>query len=324
VRSPWFQPVLAAVLTLLIVLALLAIALPRLVPDAAARRTEAFRVEARAARGHLESGDLAAALAHLRAAVALLESPAPNVTAQEVGDVLRLRRQVELIADLAPESLEDAVARAERLAPEDWRTSFAENLEGRAVIFDTRVELAGEEGNPQLDYVLAAGETVGHIDVANLDGLRRDLAGAPSRRRCFGVRIASCQLEADPIRAQPVWTVRFQADSFTLLTEPTLLPALHLDDPGLHEVIDRQRARPVRWRPNAEPPADIVPGTPAEAIRSRLGPPLRVARQVIAGKTMEQWIYDERVGTRLLMERKQGDQLRFRQLVLPLPNLQKL
>jgi hypothetical protein len=45
-------------------------------------------------------------------------------------------------------------------------------------------------------------------------------------------------------------------------------------------------------RPAAEPPAVARGQSPAD-VRARLGPPVRVSRQVLFGRHVEQWVYEE-------------------------------
>jgi hypothetical protein len=46
-------------------------------------------------------------------------------------------------------------------------------------------------------------------------------------------------------------------------------------------------------REPAQPFAKLVPGMTAEQVRQQVGPPKRIARQVLYHRHLEQWIYDQ-------------------------------
>jgi hypothetical protein len=60
--------------------------------------------------------------------------------------------------------------------------------------------------------------------------------------------------------------------------------------------------------PQAGPagPDGLVPGLDADAVRARLGPPNRVARQVIAYRSIEQWSYAQPQQLRLVFDCPRG------------------
>jgi hypothetical protein len=61
-----------------------------------------------------------------------------------------------------------------------------------------------------------------------------------------------------------------------------------------------------------DPPArkDVLeglrPGASPEEVRKRLGPPARIARQVLYQRILEQWVYDRPWSVRLTFDRPRG------------------
>ena len=77
--------------------------------------------------------------------------------------------------------------------------------------------------------------------------------------------------------------------------------------------------------PGSAPPMDgaqLRPGTPAAEVIERLGPPRKVARQVIYKRCLEQWIYEAPHFLRIEIDWVQGRQpqvLRVQPIASPSP-----
>ncbi len=61
----------------------------------------------------------------------------------------------------------------------------------------------------------------------------------------------------------------------------------------------------------AEPAPPVRPGMSPEQVRERLGPPARVARQILSQRYLEQWLYDAPHHLRLEFDCPRGQPARL-------------
>ncbi len=240
---------------------------------AGAERLQARVVVGRAA---LLRGDFAKANAELRAARAELSRNTALVPPEEAQRIVHLHRQAECLAHLSDRTLEELLAEADRPAPgTDWDHYFAQQHRGRTIAFEARARIQRHEGQAvvAVDYPLAGPSLPARLEFQDGE-LPEQLAGDSARRLIFGAALASVTLVRSTERPNGEWVIRFQPSSFVLLDEPGLAAALGV------------------------PAADLPNGTPDlrsrfAATLKRFDAPDRVARQILATRIVECWIYDK-------------------------------
>jgi hypothetical protein len=70
-------------------------------------------------------------------------------------------------------------------------------------------------------------------------------------------------------------------------------------------------AAPKEKEDAAEAIARLEPGLTPEQVRERVGPPRRVARQILSHRYLEQWVYDAPSPARLQFECRRGQKPRL-------------
>jgi hypothetical protein len=177
-----------------------------------------FEAHVQAGRKALAAGRFRLSAEELQQAVALLESQPGHRRGAEGRDVTQLHRQAALLADLLAQSLADILQLAVGSPEGEWSAKFAQDYQGRAVVFDADVTRDGA-GRLRLDYETRAGAESARIEVDDLKLLAALPRDRPARL-LFGARLGS-------IRREPpgVWVVRFQPDSAVLLTDPGAVAA---------------------------------------------------------------------------------------------------
>jgi len=310
-RKLWRQPVRAAVITLLLaVIAVIAILL-LLETSTNRTRTHTIRDQVTKARQALERGDLTAAHASLSSANHELERLPKGFPQKEAAEILRLHRQVELVAGLSTPSLEELIAIAKQMPAEKWGAHFAQNYAGKAVVFDA-VVFPEKDHRVRLDYELMVAGGEAGIELNNIEEFTAWVSpNQDAQRWVFGVRLANIDLKMTADNREALWLVHFQPESMELITEPALLQFLELmHQRDIQDVLARQR-KLVSWEPEQTVgPKEIEPDTPAELVSKLLGPPRRIARQILVAKLLEQWCYDKPQPFRIRLERPRGGELR--------------
>src|SRR5262249_49802604 len=150
----------------------------------------------------------------------------------------QLSRQANLLADLLAESLEEILDHAAGVPDEkEWGAEFAHRYRGKGVIFDLEVQ-PGPEGSPAHGWLLRVRGEPAHLDLGDLELLRRLPAERPPRLG-FGARWAS--VRGEPGRG---WVVRLAPASGVLITDPGAAAACALfrEEPEARALLDRQAA----------------------------------------------------------------------------------
>ncbi len=235
----WRGPLLAAAISLGLIVSAIAYILPRLARNPAPPTTPLEAIEAKLARGEqlLGQGKFHLSRSELDEAIRLRAAAAGLLGAARGNHLNQLHRQADLLARLSPLPLEEIVrqARFER-DPDEWAARW-QAFKGRSILFDDAVRL-DREGRPVLAGlpIIADGEEA-RLALEGIEVLREmPLESGP--RVVFGARLESCKREEGG-----GWVIRFEAGSGVLMTEAAALEAacaVPLDD-GVKEVLERQR-----------------------------------------------------------------------------------
>jgi len=146
----------------------------------------------------------------------------------------RTHRQVALLADLLPESVEEIVRHSLGQPDKEWQAVFRERYAGRAIILDARF-FVDASNRIVVDYQLEAGGLTGEWDIQSLALLAKLPLKTP-QRLLIGVRLAEIARTS-----RDGWSVRPQPESGVLLTDESLLAGLSIVvDSELREVLRRQ------------------------------------------------------------------------------------
>jgi hypothetical protein len=295
-RSPWWWPALAALTALLVVAAGIAWLMRGHRPHRQEAVAERVRDQLRIARAALDVNDIPAATAALNAARAAKLSGATR----EAIELATLSRQMRVLVDLLEPSLEELFVESRSIATDVWNKQFGERHAGRALVFDARVmQLDKSTQGIQLDYRLEAAGTRARISLSDLADADTVFGSRIGRRTLFAVRLASFRLEADAEHSQGLVVVRFQPNSLLLITDHQVASCLGFTlDGELKSLLDQQS---VAFR-SVEPP--LKPGDSAGDVRRLYGAPDRIARQVLARRVIEQWVYSGAREMALNLERR--------------------
>jgi hypothetical protein len=254
----WALPALAVALTVLaLVAAYHFVVAPRVAPRAAPADAARGGVNGAggavaafdrllAARAHLGRGNFRLALEDLRAARALRDLPSwPRDARLELA---RLQRQAELLADLMAESLGEVLDHAAGILEKEWQADFRHRYRGKAVVFDLEVH-AGPGGRYQHEWLLRARDEPAHLDLSDLELLRRLPLDRP-QRLLFGARLA--EVRREPGRG---WVVRLEPDSGVLITDPEAAVACFLspEEADVRALLRRQAEWAARALAGREP-----------------------------------------------------------------------
>jgi hypothetical protein len=236
----WLGPAVAVALTVLGLVVAYQFLVPPRPPD---HRTAAdgipgvaaedLAARLSAARGHLRRGNVHLALDELKRARAAGERP-PWPPARRL-EWARLRRQAELLANLAAESVEEILGHAAGVLEREWQAEFARRYRGKAVVFDLEVRV-GAGGRYEHDWVLRARDEAAHLELEDLELLRR-LPLDPPQRVLFGARLASVRRE--PGRG---FVVRLDPPSGVLITDAEAAVACFLspEEAETRALLERQ------------------------------------------------------------------------------------
>jgi hypothetical protein len=138
--------------------------------------------------------------------------------------------EVEIITDLAPNSLEAMLEEASRSDPEDWERTFNTLYKGRAIIVEDQFqEVPDGSGRGRYDLyyrILRPGEgtkpeSVGRIDLKGF-GFIESRRARVDDYVLFGARLASFRFD----QAEGRWVVTLLGDSGVVMTHRGALEAL--------------------------------------------------------------------------------------------------
>lgn len=242
--GPWTVPLIAAGVTLAILIVLLILLLPSLErspskspgppPDLPAMTT--------AGRRALADGDFHLAVQQLQSALDQLQRRPDLLPASERSDLTQLWRQADLLSRLSNRSLEEIVNDAELDHAEEWKAHFETAYKGKTLLFDDEVvfddaPLPDGRRRPRLrNYRVQTGADEVRLALEDLN-LLQPLARERPQRMLFGASLSA--VERGP---NGRWEVRFAPDSGVFLTDPdaaaVVCPAPL--DPALLDVLKRQ------------------------------------------------------------------------------------
>jgi hypothetical protein len=139
---PWFWPVVAGGLTLVIAAGALWLLVAYLLPAGRTPGPAAspVRIDDRLARGKeaLASANFAKAVEELDAAQAMVAGQPQLLSLAERRQLAQLRRQAGVLLDWPRESLEQILSRASRLNDEEWQAVVG-RYQGKGVVFDVQI-----------------------------------------------------------------------------------------------------------------------------------------------------------------------------------------
>lgn len=195
------------------------------------------RSQLEAGQQQLRDGNVFLALSELNAAFEQSSRHPGALDGQQHAHLAQLRRQVDLLARLLDQPLEEMVLQAmQHRSDEEWAEKFG-HYRGRTVVFDDVLRRDGQ-GRPVLgSYAVRVMGVEARVALEDLV-LLQHLALDPPRRCLFGARLASCRREEGGI-----WVIRFESDSAVLLTDESAAAAccpLPLDK-DLLDVLERQK-----------------------------------------------------------------------------------
>jgi hypothetical protein len=202
------------------------------VPDAT-RAPEELRVHEKKAREFIASGNFRLALVQLDAVSKAQQRL--GIIGRRQAQVMALRREIGLYADLLEEPLEEILEHAIRLPEAEWRLEFDRRYRGKALILDTELRPTDNELLPGYLFQVQ-GETV-RLNLRELPVLQQ-LALEQPQRVLFGARLADIR------RAGPgAWAVHFASDSAVLLTDPAAaaISCPPLDQARVRELLQKQK-----------------------------------------------------------------------------------
>jgi len=325
-RSAWLQPVVAGLATLALLASGFVVFWSLLPQKRPTSRSADVRRQVAAARDAIRQKNFGQALVMLDALRPDLEHPPGDLSSAEVQQLQQLHRQVDLVAGLLSNPLEELLSEAHQLPSERWASRFASSFAGRGVVFDALIEPDDGPGDSRLDYVLEARRIPGRIALSDFQQARSLFRSAEARRWVFGGKLASMRLEADPRKPPGQWVVRFAPTSLVLLTEPAILQALGLvEDREWPEILERQQ-RLLAFSQHDSLWARVRLTIAPDGIRKEYGPPDRISRQVLEGRLLEQWIYTRNPPFRINIDIRPGSPPRLAPLgpPPPLPPAEKL
>jgi hypothetical protein len=211
---PWLLPVVAAVVTLAVVIVAFIVVLGQLGRPAAPRRDE-LTGRLAAGRKALAEGNFHAAVEHLKAARELHGANPGLLPASEARHLDQLYRQAALLDDLLSEPLGEIVLKAAGQADAEWQADFDRRYQGKAVVFEAWLRWDAAAGKFQLEYpILAGGEAV-RLDWGNFHLFQRVPPLENPQLVLFGARLAGIRRAS-----RGGWVIQFQPDSGVFLTDP--------------------------------------------------------------------------------------------------------
>jgi hypothetical protein len=214
-RSPWFWPIVAGLLTLVVVVGGFAAAFLWLIeiPEGAAPTAAEIDTELAGARKALREGELQRAAQELDRLQTTVTVKSQAATPGQREELRQLHRQAVLLADWSGESLEQILARTAPLKFEEWQ-AVAERYRGKPFVFDLELRRDASRRYHVIRYGGKDTPPGVRLEVQNL----RLLAYLPleePQRVLFGARVAELRRQGE------VCTVRLEGDSGVLLTDVT-------------------------------------------------------------------------------------------------------
>ncbi len=245
--SPWVVPLIAAAVTLALLVLLFLAALPFLgrsaPPPREPDRPPDLHAMTTAGRRALTDGDFHLAVQLLQSALDQDKQHPGILSPGERDDLTQLWRQGDLLDRLSSRSLEEIIEEADSVRRDDeWKARFETDHRGKTVVFDDEVRF--DDGPPAEDgrrrpllrrYHVTASGREARVALEDLNVLQ-PLARERPQRMLFGGRLSAIRRERDQ------WVIHFEPDSGVLLTERGAAEAVCPAplDPALVDVLKRQ------------------------------------------------------------------------------------
>lgn len=237
----WRTPLLAALGSVVLLLAGFALAwpylLPRIAPPDEVPNAATLLAEAEAGRVALSEGKFHVGRRLVEDVLARRDRRPSVLTAGQNRDLNQLQRQADLLARLSTRSLEEIVRQGMLVRdPGEWAAQFADYRD-RTIVFDDSFRRDADGRRVIAVEVVGVGQEVVRLAFEELE-LFQDLPLDDSPRLIFGARLTGCRREDGG-----TWVVRFEPASGVLLTDPDLWQACSsaaLDDDA-RRVFARQR-----------------------------------------------------------------------------------
>lgn len=212
-RFFWVMPTLAGLATLLVLAGLFFALLPSLSRHDSTPEDSAttLREQIGAGRQALAAGGFHQAAEKLARSWDQAREQPDLLSPVEQRELYQAYRQADLFEHLLSDSLQDLLQKAQAAGgDEEWKARFRKDYQGKAVIFDDRLQLDGT-GRPALSGTsVRSGELSARIALEDL----RLVSWLPlDRRVIFGAKLAGFALEGGR------WVIRFEPDSGVLLTD---------------------------------------------------------------------------------------------------------
>lgn len=241
--KPWLLPLSAAGLTLVIVVVVLSLVLPRTLLNRPTGETSKGPDEAEKIAGHnstglraLAAGNYQLAVDEFETALGIQERNPQVLNSIDRRKLLQLHRQAALLADSLSQSLQEILRDAAGVPDREWQAVFVRRYHGKSVVFLGETRRDAAEQFRLLDYQVFVGMEKARLELKDLK-LLHHLPLQDPQRLLFGARLASARREE-----AGEWVVRFMPDSGVLLTDPGAATACCLQplDKELQEVLKRQ------------------------------------------------------------------------------------
>jgi hypothetical protein len=196
--------------------------------------TQQWDARLEAAKAAIADGAYRTAATELDAA-AIVRDRFPSVANDsDYRSFRRMHRQVAVLADLSPESVEEIMRHALGQSDKEWQAVFRERYAGKAIILDAPF-FFNASGRLVIDYQLEAGGLHGEWDLQSLALLSRLPLKTP-QRLFIGFRLSDISRTG-----RDTWSVRPQADSGVLFSDESVLGGLSITIDGeLRGVLRRQ------------------------------------------------------------------------------------
>jgi hypothetical protein len=211
---------------------------PRVSPSALGTDAPDLAGQINKGKRALVDGSFQLAAEHLSAAATTARAHRQLLSRKDAAALFQLQREVDLLAELLPDPLEDIVRTLEGLEYGEGQAVFQRRYPGKGVVFYSGMR-RDPAGTLHVDYRLEGSRKPMRLDLQTLEVFR----GLPLEEPVdvlFGAKLSS--IERDALGA---WVIAFQPDSGVLFTdeEPALACCFQPGDPtALTATLRRQKS----------------------------------------------------------------------------------
>jgi hypothetical protein len=302
-RKVWLLPLWVGLFALLTAVWFVWVYGPQVARSARQDKGRTLAEHMAAAHEALEKGDFERAVFELEGGTKAWQRENAPPPAEQQAAHYRLLEQTRLLTELAPVSLEQALAWSEEQEklPPAQRTDIKVHLPHRVFILDAAIrapapQLLNEARPYRLDYQLAGTTLPVLLELTTQEKLLKLVPLEKAQRWLFAVRLDNIQLLTNEEHPRGQWVIRFEPNSAVLLTDARLFRTWRLQADQLPPaVLERQDKllvsapqQPQLW----EDPS--FHGMTRVELQTRLGPTPHVSRQFWKRNYLEQWRYEEK------------------------------